>query len=79
MIIRAGGEIRRLLELLLKVDDSFLLQLTVTLLLLKRLKRKDSGALWEVRLVFGSAKGEALWERWEARLAWKMLEAKGAV
>ena len=52
MIIRAGGEIRGLLELLLKVDDSFLLQLTVfTHLLEELMKGNDLGAMWEAMLM----------------------------
>ena len=79
MIIRAGEEIRRLLEVLLKSDDSFLLQLAVVSHLLEELiKGKDLGAMWEAKLVVGTAKGEVIWETWETRLAWEMLEAKGA-
>ena len=68
MIIRAGGEIRRLLQLLLKVENSFLLQLTVGSHLLEGLvKGNDLGAMWEAMLV-----GEVAWETWEARLMWEI-------
>lgn len=75
MIIRAGGEIRRLLQLLLKVENSFLLLLTVGSHLLEELvKGNDLGAMWEAMLV-----GEVAWETWEARLVCDIWEAKGAV
>ena len=76
MIIRAGGEIRRLLQLSLKVD-SFLLQLTVVSHFFKEVvKGNDLGAMWEARLVVSTAKEEAAWERGEIRLLWEVKGAK---
>ena len=63
------------MQLLLKVENSFLLQLTVGSHLLEGLVKGNAlGAMWEAMLV-----GEVAWETWEARLVCEVWEVKGAV
>ena len=79
MIIRAGCEIRRLLLFWLppsiKVDNSFLLWLTIALHLFV-MDGNDLGAMWEEMLVVNTCKGEAVWEKWEVKLMCEIWECK---